>query len=106
MRGRNGNNVLNSSLASGLSLKDNGIQAVTLPHVVRMDVLEVNNAFSWEDTGDKNKVMKILEKFEAYCVPWRNITWERHVFNTQNQHPSSMSQTSKAKPKHVSLKIL
>ena len=42
--------------------------------------------FSWEDAGDKSKVAKILEKFEAYCVPRRNITWERHVFNTRNQH--------------------
>ena len=54
--------------------------------MVRLDALEVYNMFSWEDAGDKSKVVKILEKFEAYCVPRRNIMWERHVFNTRNQH--------------------
>ena len=29
---------------------------------------------------------KILEKFVGYCIPHRNITWERHVLNTRNQH--------------------
>ena len=27
----------------------------------------------------------IMDKFEAYCNPRKNVTWERHVFNTQNQ---------------------
>ena len=74
------------SLASGLSSKDEGIQAATLLHVVGPDALEVYNTFSWEDGSDKNKAAKILEKFEAYCVPRRNITWERHMFNTRDQH--------------------
>ena len=39
----------------------------------------------WEDEGDKNKVDKILEKFEAYCIPQKNIMWQRHLFNTRNQ---------------------
>ena len=73
------------SLASGLSSKGEGIQATTLLHVVGLDALEVYNTFSWEDADDKIKVAKILEKFEAYCVPRKNITWERHVFNTRNQ---------------------
>ena len=50
------------------------------------DALEVYNTFSWEEDGDNQKVAKILEKFEAYSVPQRNITWERHVFNTCSQH--------------------
>ena len=73
------------SLASGLISKGEGIQAATLLHVVGPDTLEVYNTFSWEDADDKSKVAKILEKFEAYCVPRKNITWERHVFNTRNQ---------------------
>ena len=73
------------SLASGLSSKDEGIQAATLLHVVGPDALEVYNTFSWENEEDKRKVTKILEKFEAHCIPQRNITWERHVFNTRSQ---------------------
>ena len=70
------------SLASRLSSKDEGIQAATLLHVIGPDALEVYNTFSWENEEDKRKVTKILEKFEAH---WRNITWERHVFNTRSQ---------------------
>ena len=33
------------------------------------------------------KVKPIMAKFEAYCNPRRNVTWERHVFNTRNQLP-------------------
>ena len=73
------------SLASGLSSKDEGIQATTLLHVIGPDALEVYNTFSWENEEDKRKVTKILEKFEAHCIPRRNITWERHVFNTRSQ---------------------
>ena len=66
-------------------MKDEGIQAATLLHVIGPDVLEVYNTFFWENEEDKWKVTKILEKFEAHCIPRRNITWERHVFNTRSQ---------------------
>jgi len=62
------------SLASGLSSKDEGIQATTFLHVIGPDALEVYNTFSWEEAGDEKKVTKILEKLEAYCIPRRNIT--------------------------------
>jgi len=63
------------SLVCSLSSKDDGIQATTLLHMVRPETLEAYNMLSWADTGDKNKVSKILEKFEEHCVPRRNITW-------------------------------
>ena len=28
-----------------------------------------------------------MDKFEDYCKPRKNITWERHIFNCQNQKP-------------------
>ena len=37
--------------------------------------------------GDDKKVPTILAKFEAYCNPRKNVTWERHLFNTRNQQP-------------------
>ena len=74
------------SLASSLSSKEEGIQASTLLHVVGLDALEIYSTFTWEGDGDKTKVMKIVEKFEAYCVPRQNITWERHVFHVGETH--------------------
>ena len=57
--------------------------------------------FSWEDASDKvnpGEVRSIDSLYSqalafsqvpsgiAYCMPWRNIMWERHVLNTHNQH--------------------
>ena len=73
------------SAASGLKDKDEGVQSATLLHVVGEEALEIYNTFSWDEEGDAKKVSKIMEKFEAYCNPRKNVTWERHVFNTRNQ---------------------
>ena len=71
--------------ASGLSEKDDKVQSATLFHVAGPDALEIYNTFVWEHEGDERKIVKIMEKFQAYCEPRKNITWERHVFNTCNQ---------------------
>ena len=47
--------------------------------------LEVYNTFTWVNDNDKQKVEIILTKFEPYCIPRANVTWERHVFNACNQ---------------------
>ena len=87
-------------LFSLASLKEEGTQAATL---VGPDALEVYNTFSWEDTADKTKVAKILEKLEVYCVPQRNISWE--ILATSATKKQLIS-TSRPKPRHVSSKIL
>ena len=75
------------SLASGLAEKAAGVQAATFLHVAGPEALEVYNTFSWTTDDDKNKVDKIMEKFDQYCNPRKNVTWERHKFNTHNQQP-------------------
>ena len=64
--------------------KDEKVQAMTLLPVVGADAIEVYNTFTWEDK-DKEKVADICEKFQAYCNPIKNITYERHMFNTRIQ---------------------
>ena len=49
------------SLASGLSEKDENVQAAILLHVARPEVLEVYNMFTWEAEDDNKKVNKIFE---------------------------------------------
>ena len=75
------------SLASGLSGKDAKVQAASFLYVAGIEALEVDNTFTWDDADDKNKVNKIIEKFDQYCNLRKNITWERHKFSTQNQQP-------------------
>ena len=73
--------------ASGISGKEEKTQAATLLHVVGAEALEVYNNFTWDKDGDNMKVKQIMAKFEAYCNPRKNVTWERHVFNNRNQLP-------------------
>ena len=75
------------SLASGLSRKDAKVQAASFFHVAGPEALEVYNTFTWDNADNKNKVDKIIEKLDQYCNPCKNITWERHKFNTWNQQP-------------------
>ena len=75
------------SLASGLSEKDAGVQAATFLHVAGPEALEVYNTFSWPNPDDRSKVDKIMETFDQYCNPRKNVTRERHKFNTRNQQP-------------------
>ena len=61
------------------------MQAATFLHIAGPEALEVYNTFTWDDNNDKSKVHKIIEKFDQYCNPRKNITWERQKFNTRNQ---------------------
>ena len=57
---------------------------MTLLHVVGPEALEDYNTFRWDSDGDENKVDKIMEKFEWYCNPRKNLTFERHTFFSRN----------------------
>ena len=60
-----------------------------LPHIFTCmavpEAVEGYNTLSWSNPNDKNKVNKIIEKFDQYCNPCKNVTWERHKFNICNQ---------------------
>lgn len=48
------------------------------------EALDVSNSFQL--TTDKQKTYAtVLEKFELFCTPKRNGTYERYVFNSRNQ---------------------
>lgn len=71
--------------ASGTDQKDEKVRSMTFLHVVGSESLEIYNTFSWDEDGDKFKLTAICEKFEDYCNPRKNVTFERHVFFTRNQ---------------------
>ena len=58
---------------------------MTLLHVAGSEALEVYNTFQWDEDEDNMKVEKIMEKFERYCNPRKNLTFERHSFFSRNQ---------------------
>ncbi|XP_046864316.1 uncharacterized protein K02A2.6-like [Xenia sp. Carnegie-2017] len=48
--------------------------------------IEIYNTFTFSDEADKLKLKPVLEKFEAYYKPRKNITLLRHNFLTHKQH--------------------
>lgn len=56
-------------------------------HVAGDDALEVYNTFTFSDE-EKDKIKPVFEKFEAYCNPRKNLTFERHKFFMCNQVPT------------------
>ena len=70
--------------ASGADEKEDKQKSCLLLHVIGEDALEIYNNFTFT-AGDEYKLDKILEKFQAYCTPKKNVTYERHRFFTCNQ---------------------
>lgn len=68
--------------AIGADDESDKTQASVFLHVVGDDALEVYNNFQFRVQDDKIKLDKIMEKFEEYCIPKRNVTFERHRFFT------------------------
>ena len=44
------------------------------------DAREVYKTLTWTEDGDNNKFDKVLEAFERFCLPQKNILYERHGF--------------------------
>ena len=78
-------------VATGLNKKDNKTQANILLHVIGTEAVKVYNGFTWaaavgdNPAEDKEDPKQILKKFEDYCTPRKNITYERHLFNRRTQ---------------------
>lgn len=65
--------------------KSDEVKAATFLHVAGPEALDVFNTFSFDSAGDEKKLSKLMEKFEAYCIPRKNITW------VQVQHHAEIS---------------
>ena len=67
-----------------MARKDGKVRAMTLLHVAGSEALEVYNKFQWDADDDNKKVDAIMEKFERYCNPRMNLTFERHSCFSRN----------------------
>ena len=72
-------------IASGNEKKSNKEKCCMLLNLAGEQAIEVFNTFTFEE-GEKDDDPEVLmRKFEDYCNPKRNITYERHLFNTRGQ---------------------
>ena len=72
-------------IASGLARKNGKVQEMTLLHVAGSEALEVYKTSQWDEDDDSTGVDKIMENFERYCNPRKNVTFERHSYFSRNQ---------------------
>ena len=70
--------------ASGADGKGVKQKACIFLHVVGEEALQVFSNFKFEEDKEYNPPT-IVQKFETYCMPKKNTTYERHKFFTRNQ---------------------
>ena len=68
-------------MATGLNTKEEDVQVATLLTVIGEDAREVYSTFTWDAEGDCQKIDEVLQKFQAYTQPRKNIPFERYKFN-------------------------
>lgn len=78
--------------ATGGASKPPEVRSSLFLHIAGEDAVEVYNTFTFAEFGDELKLDKIMEKFEDYCNPRKNITYERYRFFTCAQGDMSISQ--------------
>ena len=70
--------------ASGLADMDEKLQCATLLHCIGEEAAEVYNTFTIAAT-DVDKFVPLINKFEEHFTPQKNLTYERHRFNSRIQ---------------------
>nr|CAI5842345.1 unnamed protein product [Callosobruchus analis] len=66
----------NYLLASGKANKDDNVKIVTLLNLMGENGLIIYNTFDYSEDEDRNKLQTVLQKFDAYCNPIKNLMWE------------------------------
>ena len=77
--------------ASGANEKDQATQCAVFLHTIGEEALAVYDTFSFTETK-KDKIEPLVQKFEDYCLPKRNTTYERYVFNTCKQNGRTLDE--------------
>ena len=73
------------SKASGSSAKGEDVQCAILLHMICEEALNIYDTFTFA-AADKDKIQPLIDKFESYFAPKKNITYQRYLFNTCSQN--------------------
>ncbi|XP_064641934.1 uncharacterized protein K02A2.6-like [Lineus longissimus] len=71
-------------IATDLRSKGEDLQCAALLSSIGEEAVEIYTSFVFTD-AEKDKYDPLVEKFEQYCTPKKNVTYERHVFNSRIQ---------------------
>ena len=77
-------------IATGLDNKSVEQKIALLLYVAKSSAIEVYNTFTFDSTNEASSetFANVLDIFEKYCNPKKNITYERYIFFTRNQERS------------------
>ena len=71
--------------ASGVDSKDEETQCTVFLHTMGEEVLEVYDTFTFTEE-EANKIEPLVARFEVYCSPKKNVTYERYLFFSCTQN--------------------
>ena len=71
-------------LAAGYDEKPSKQKIALLLHVARKQAIEVYNTFAFSEE-EEGEYQSVIGKFDAYCNPKKNETYEHYVFNSRMQ---------------------
>jgi len=77
---------LNYELATDLEMREMKKRVATLLTIIGTEALEVFNTFEWQN--EEQTIDNILSKFEVFCKPKKNVTYERFLLLTRRQKES------------------
>ncbi|UYV72008.1 hypothetical protein LAZ67_9001538 [Cordylochernes scorpioides] len=66
--------------ASGLNEKKDKTKTAIFLNMAGENAIDIYNNFKFENEEDKYNLDIVLKKFEDYCDPLKNTTYERYVF--------------------------
>ena len=75
---------MNYAIATGLDTKTEKQKLATLLTIIGSEAIEVYNTFEWINEAEMI-CENVLDRFEKFCKPKRNITYERYVLLTRKQ---------------------
>ena len=79
-------------MATESTEKAQGVQTSIFLTCIGKQGLEIYNTFTFSNEEDKMKLRPVMERFEAYCKPRKNITLIRHNFLTHKHDGVSFDQ--------------
>ena len=68
-----------------MNKKDGCVRVATFLHVAGQTAQQVFDTFTFDDPDDKGKIGPVIERFQGYCEPKKNITVSRYLFNSRAQ---------------------
>lgn len=72
-------------VASGKSDKKDNVKIAILLNFLGDEGLRIFNTFEYSDEEDEKKLSTILDKFDKYCQPIKNLVYEHFIFFKREQ---------------------